>query len=78
MIYWLVKKVKAYQQLESRILDLERHFALERDDAGKVTKTLADVPLEEREALRKKYQIRGTSWPQRRQWLERTDGGRRA
>lgn len=67
--------------LRKRIKDLERQFAIEYDDAGKVTKTLADVPVTERANVkvirRPKHPTAGMSWPQRREWLERTEGGRK-
>jgi hypothetical protein len=63
--------------LERRVLDLERHFVIERNAEGNPTKTLADIPVEKREELRNRP-LRGASWQQRKAWLEATDGGRRA
>ena len=66
--------------LKKRVKDLERQFAIEYDDAGHVVKTLADVPMAERpnaKVIRKpKSPTAGMSWPQRREWLERTNGGK--
>ena len=66
--------------LRKRIKDLERQFAVEYDDAGKVTKTLADVPIPERanvKVIKKpRNPMAGMTWDQRRRWLEMTDGGR--
>jgi hypothetical protein len=59
--------------LEARIKDLERHFVTQRNEAGEVTQTLADVPVEKRNISRP---LRGMNWDQRRRWLEKTDGGR--
>jgi hypothetical protein len=64
--------------LETRLRDVERQFAVEYDDAGKVVKTLADVPPTERANVkvlkRPRNPMAGLSWPQRRALLERTDG----
>jgi hypothetical protein len=66
--------------LRKRIKDLERQFAVEYDDTGKVTKTLADVPIPERgnvKVIKKpRNPMAGMTWDQRRRWLEMTDGGR--
>jgi hypothetical protein len=64
------------RNLKLRLSDIERHFVTKRDESGKPVETLADVPISKREELRKRP-MRGMSWPQRREWLERTDGGRR-
>jgi hypothetical protein len=67
--------------LEQRLRDVERQFAVEYDDAGKVVKTLADVPPTERANVKvlkhPRNPMLGMSWPQRRRWLEVTDGGRK-
>ena len=63
--------------VEVRLKDLERHFIVERDQTGMPTKTLADIPADKRKDLGKRNSA-GMSWPQRRAWLEATDGGRRA
>ncbi len=62
---------------QERIKDLERHFVTKRDAEGMVTETLADVPVEKRKELQQK-RTAGMSWPQRKAYLEATDGGRRA
>ena len=59
-----------------RLKDLERHFVTRRNEKGEVTETLADVPLAERRAREAAKPHRVVSWPQRRAWLEATDGGR--
>jgi hypothetical protein len=68
----------AIDALEQRLRDVERQFAVEYDDAGKVVKTLADVPPTERANVkvlkRPRNPMAGLSWPQRRALLERTDG----
>jgi len=61
-------------ELRSRITDIERHFVTKRDAAGAPVETLADVPYEQRK--KKPVSLRGTTWAQKRQWLEQTDGGR--
>jgi hypothetical protein len=61
---------------QARLLDLERHFVTKRDEEGMPTETLADVPVDKRKEL--KGRTAGMSWPQRKRWLEATDGGRRA
>jgi hypothetical protein len=53
--------------LETRIRDLERHFVTKCDEAGNVTETLADIPVEKRDLKRP---LRGMNWDQRRRWLE--------
>jgi hypothetical protein len=71
----------AIDALEQRLRDVERQFAVEYDDAGKVVKTLADVPPTERANVKvlkhPRNPMLGMSWPQRRRWLEATDGGRK-
>lgn len=62
---------------QARLLDVERHFITKRDASGVPTETLADVPIEKRNEL-KKGRSAGMSWPQRKKWLEATDGGMRA
>lgn len=64
------------RELERRIHDLEEHFVTKRDANGTVVQTLADVPLEKRESL-KRLSTAGMTWPQRKRVLEMTDGGRR-
>lgn len=65
-------------ELEERIRDMEKQFAIEFDmQTGKVTKTLADVPVEDREEMRKKKTLRRATWSQRQAVLEATDGFRR-
>lgn len=67
-----------FHELEERIRDMEKQFAIEFDmQTGKVTKTLADVPVEDREEMRKKKSLRRATWQQRKEFLEATDGGRR-
>lgn len=53
---------------EGRIKDLERHFVVKRDEQGKPTKTLADVPLADRKELEPNRA--GLSWQQRKAMLE--------
>jgi hypothetical protein len=72
---WPWQAGKKFAELESRVKDVERHFVTKRDSDGKPTETLADVPLEKRHEL--KSPMKGMNWTQRRQWLERTDGGRK-
>lgn len=75
MRFWPWSKLA---ELEARIRDMERQFSVEIDgETGKVTRTLADVPISEREELRKKKALRRATWAQRQAWLEQTDGGRR-
>jgi hypothetical protein len=74
LIRWL-RRLLGFNELEARIRDLERHFVTKRDPAtGAVTQTLADVPLDQRKEI--VNPTRGMSVQQRRQWLEKTDGGR--
>jgi hypothetical protein len=73
---WPWEAMAKIDELEQRVLDLERHFVTKRDEDGKVTQTLADVPVVDRKNLHSPSA--GMSWPQRRRWLEATDGGRRA
>jgi len=73
---WPWEYERKIKELELRILDLERHFVTKRNDKGEVSQTLADVPVTERKTLRSP--TRGMNWAQRKQWLEATDGGRRA
>lgn len=72
---------KTLAKYEARIRDLERQFATKYNDEGKVTETLADIPIENRANVkvlrRPKNPMSGMSWPQRRAWLERTEGGRK-
>jgi hypothetical protein len=64
------------RELLRRVEDLERHFVTKRDPAsGAVVETLADVPVEKREKLRR-LSTAGMTWPQRKKLLEATDGGR--
>lgn len=63
------------EELDRRILDIERHFVTKRDATGVPTQTLADVPLAERKIHA--VTQRGMTWPQRKNLLEATDGGRR-
>jgi hypothetical protein len=78
MMRWLKDRLVRWllADIDARLLDLERHFVTRRDQTGKVTETLADVPLKERKERTMK--MAGMSWAQRRAWLEATDGGRRA
>jgi hypothetical protein len=66
---------------EARIKDLERQFVTKYDADGKVAETLADVPADERSSIRvlrrPKNPTAGMSWPQKRRWLEETEGGRK-
>ena len=62
---------------EGRLKDLERHFVTKRDREGAPVETLADVSLEKRKELKAPRQA-GLSWPQRKAYLEATDGERRA
>lgn len=70
---------KEYDELKERVADLERHFVTGRDASGVPTQTLADIPYEQREEMRKRLQKqqRGLSWPQRKALLEATDGFRK-
>ena len=72
---WL-KRLLGIDQLEQRIIDLERHFVTRRDETGKVVETLADVSLEKRKE--RATRPRGMSTQQLREWAEKTDGGRLA
>jgi hypothetical protein len=59
------------EDLEDRLLALERHFVTKRDETGKILETLAD---------RRKRGAQPPSrvkWQQMRRWLEETDGGRK-
>jgi hypothetical protein len=78
VLNWLKKILVRWllSEHEARILDLEKHFVTKRDAEGKVTETLADVPLEHRKP--RKVSMAGASWTQRKNWLEVTDGGRKA
>lgn len=69
---WLPVSRKEWQKLDERLLDLEKQFVTRRDRTGKVTQTLADVPVSERSKI-----PRGASIHQRLAWLEATDGGRK-
>lgn len=74
---WLKAKLRkwlGFDEMNARILDLERHFVTRYNDEGKPIETLADVPLEQRKERETK--MRGMSMAQRRAWLEATDGGR--
>lgn len=67
------------EELEKRLKDVERHFVTARDPkTGAVAQTLADVPVEKRDALKKGgLHLKGLTWKQKQAILERTDGGRR-
>ena len=68
---------REWRETQQRLLDIESHFAVERDaKTGAMTKSLADVPVEERKNLKKNLKMRGGSWNQLRRYLEETDGGR--
>jgi len=71
---------KSNRALEARIKDIERQFVTEYGEDGRVKQTLADVPIAERAAIRVVRRphspMRGMSWAQAREWLERTDGGK--
>jgi hypothetical protein len=74
----IVQLLKQIQLLEDRLRDVERQFAIEYDDSGKVTRTLADVPVTERSNVkvlrRPRNPLAGLSWHQRQAVLEKTDG----
>lgn len=72
----LLLKFLGLSDYEQRLLDIERHFVTKRDKQGAPTETLADIPVDKREKLRGPRQA-GLSWPQRRAFLEATDGGNR-
>jgi hypothetical protein len=74
---WLRKILLKFLGLEhvaARLDDLERHFVTRRDQAGAPVETLADIPPEKREELRRARKQAGMSWPQRKAYLEATDG----
>lgn len=74
---WIKAKLRkwlGFDELNARILDLERHFVTRYNAEGKAVETLADVPLEQRKE--REHKMRGMSMEQRRRWLEETDGGR--
>jgi hypothetical protein len=75
MLGYKIVSEEEWNDLQKRLLDLERHFVTKRDDKGNVTQTLADVPVSQRKEA-KKHPMAGMSWPQRRAWLEKTEGGR--
>ena len=62
-------------EFERRLSDLERHFVTRRDANGEPVETLADVPVDKRDELKRRVP-RGMTWQQRKAWLEETDGGR--
>lgn len=59
---------------DARMKDIERHFVTRRAADGSTIETLADIPMAERAERRLK--MKGMSWPQRRQTLEQTEGGK--
>ena len=71
---------KELRHIDSRLHDIERQFVTKYDDTGKIVETLADVPLDQRRDIkvlrRPKNPMQGMSWPQRKAFLEKTDGGR--
>lgn len=76
---WLRNKLRAWlglDKLEARILDCERQFVTRRNEAGEITQTLADVPIEQRKQI-PPVRLKGMSIQQRIAWAERTDGGRK-
>lgn len=76
---WLRNLILRWLELadhEGRLLDVERHFVTKRDAQGDIVETLADVPLAKRREIKPK--TKGMSWPQRKAYLEATDGERRA
>ncbi len=75
MLYTWIRRVMGIDELELRLLDMERHFVTRRTHDGEIVETLADVPLDKRKPL---AVIRGMSMQQRKDFLERTDGGRNA
>jgi hypothetical protein len=76
MIRDLVRQWLGLENLDGRLLTVERHFVTRRHpETGEPMETLADVPLEKRREL--KSPLKGMSWQQRRNWLEMTDGGRK-
>lgn len=75
---WLKKKIRVWLELDdhqARLVDIETHFVTQRDDKGRPTQTLADVPVADRKHL--KPNLAGATWQQRKAWLEATDGGRK-
>jgi hypothetical protein len=77
---WLRKLILGWLGIADhgeRLKDVERHFVTKRDAEGAPIETLADVPVDKRDDLRKP-RTAGMSWKQRRAYLEATDGGTRA
>lgn len=74
---WLRNKLIRWMchELDERLKTVEAHFVTKRDEHGRVTETLADVPLEQRKEL-KTPRMAGMSMAMRLAWLEKTDGGR--
>jgi len=72
--------LKRINDLEHRLKDVERQFVTKYAENGAIAETLADVPINERQNIkvikRPKSPTAGMSWPQRREWLERTNGGK--
>lgn len=62
--------------IDGRLVDVERHFVTKRNTEGAPIQTLADVPLAKRNEL-KTVKTAGMSWQQRRAFLEATDGDTR-
>jgi hypothetical protein len=73
----LILRFLGLENIEERMLEIERHFVTKRDKTGVPTETLADVPLDQRKSL-KRSKAAGLSWSQRQAYLEATDGGTRA
>lgn len=73
--------LKRINDLERRLKDVERQFVTKYAENGAIAETLADVPVNERQNIkvikRPKNPMAGMSWPQRREWLERTEGGKK-
>lgn len=75
---------KDYDTLDKRITSVEHQYVVERDpQSNNVIKTLADIPVDDRNGIaqarerRAKSPMAGKPWNQRRRWLEATDGGRK-
>lgn len=77
---WIRKLILRWlgiDDIPGRLIDVERHFVTKRGQDGEITETLADVPLAKRKEL-KVPKTAGMSWPQRKAFLEATDGETRA
>ncbi len=60
-------------ELETRLLDIEKHFVTKRDETGKVVETLADRAKRRMSATPPK----GVTIAQLCKWFSITDGGRK-